>query len=57
MRIKQIRRQKGGSFVISEGKILSFYHGAIYIKLYNPSNNKKRRKKEKKEAELYSEHK
>lgn len=32
-----------GSFVISEGEILSFYHGAIYIKVYNPSNKKKRR--------------
>lgn len=32
-----------GSFVISEGNILSFYQRAIYIKLYNTSNNKKRR--------------
>lgn len=32
-----------GSFVISEGEILSFYHRAIYIKVYNPSNKKKRR--------------
>lgn len=44
---------QGWQFCHFRGKILSFfsYHRAIYIKLYNPSNNKKGRWKERMEEE------
>lgn len=58
---KQKKNKKGwnqGSFVYSEGKILSYHQGAIYIKLYKPSSRgKKEVEDETGGRESYSNHK